>query len=152
SSLLDSTIVLSANGSKAPAILVRPVPGADRVIVLGWIRPDYLSGGAQLSSHAVQLCVAGPHDSFRICRLRTDQAGSTNADDPPASDSLIARWPLYLRARFGVDDWTVEASQPWSSVLAPLSGLRGALPSVGVAVLLAVVLGGAFIRRMFVPL
>jgi len=66
---------------------------------------------------------------------------------------MTARWPLFLRARFGVEDWYVEAAQPervaqsmWRSLLGTL------IPVVAITVLLAVLFGMAVIRRSFGPL
>src|SRR5262249_17624649 len=128
-------------GSRTLPVLVRPVPGMTRFFAVGWIRPEYLWGGTGMLSEAVQLCIDGPRGLFRSCRPREDQVG-------PADTRLTARWPLFLRARFGIDAWSVEASQSRSLILAPLNGTQlGAVPLAGAALILTLFLGSAFIRR-----
>src|SRR5262249_53379522 len=75
------------------------------------------------------------------------------ADVPQPNARVTARWPLFLRARFGSDAWSVEASKSRSLILAPLSGMQlGAVPLAGAMLLLTVFLGSTFIRRSFGPL
>ena len=147
----DSTIVFAHEGSRTLPVLVRPIPGMSRFFAVGWIRPEYLWGGTGMLPEGVQLCIGGPRGLFRVCQPRHDQTGL--ADAPQASERLTARWMLFLRARFGIEDWSVETSKSRSLILAPLSGRRlGAVPLAGVALLLAVFLGSTFIRRSFGPL
>jgi diguanylate cyclase (GGDEF)-like protein len=144
--LRDSTIVFAHEGSKAFPVLVRQVPGMNRFFAVGWIRPEYIWGGRGMLPEGVQLCMEGPRGIFRVCRPGEDQTG-------PADARLTARWPLFLRARFGIDAWSIEASQSRSLILAPLSGIQlGAASLAGAVLLLTVFLGSAFIRGGFGPL
>jgi diguanylate cyclase (GGDEF)-like protein len=144
----DSTIVFAQEGSKTLPVLVRPVPGMSRFFAVGWLRPDYLWGGTGMLPEGVQLCIEGPRGMFRVCRAREDQTGPRDAQQPEAR--LTARWPLFLRARFGIDAWSVEASKSRNLVLAPLSGMQlGAVSLAGAVLLLAVFLGSTFIRGRF---
>src|SRR5262249_47758267 len=121
--LQDSTIELAHDGSNTVPVLVRQVPGTDHLFAVGWIRPDYLWGNAGKLPDGMQLCVNGAHGAFRVCQPRDDQMGSGNVDEGSRS-RLNARWPLFLRARYGVDEWSVEASQLQANILTPLSRLR----------------------------
>ncbi len=148
STIRDSTLVLAHDDLP---VLVRQVSGTSRLFAIGRIRPEYIWGASEMVPEGIQLCIGGPRSAFRVCRPRNDQTGSE--DMPQQSARLTARWPLFLRARFGTDDWSVEASESQSSAIAPLSGMRArAIPLVGGAVLLTIFLGGTFIRRSFGPL
>ena len=150
--LRDSAIELAHEGSNIVPVLVRQVPGTDRMFAVGWIRPDYLWGSPGKLPGAMQLCVNGAGDSFRVCRPAGQEVGSANADEGSRS-RLTARWPLFLRARYGVDEWSVEFSQPQADILTPLTRLRAhTVPVTAGAVLLAVLLGVVLIRRSFRPL
>jgi diguanylate cyclase (GGDEF)-like protein len=150
--LRDSTIELAHEGSDVLPVLVRQVPGADRLFAVGWIRPEYLWDSTRKLPDRMQLCVNGPRGSFRVCRPRGDEGASADADDSSQS-RLTARWPLFLRAQYGVDEWSVEASQLQANILTPLSRLRAhAIPASAAAVLLGVLLGVLLIRRSFLPL
>ena len=119
--LRDSTLELAHEGSNVLPVLVRQVPGADHLFAVGWIRPDYLWDGAAKLPDGMQLCVNGARGSFRVCRPRGDEVASASAD-PSSQSRLTARWPLYLRAQYGVDEWSIEASQPQANVLTPQHG------------------------------
>ena len=150
-SLRDSTIELAYDGSNIRPVLVRQARGADRLFIVGWIRPDYLWGSTGKLPDGMQLCVNGARASFRVCRPRDDELGSANADAGSQS-RLTARWPLLL-ARYGVDEWSVEASQLKANILAPLNRSRSrTVPVTAAAVLLAALIGIALIRRNFLPL
>src|SRR5262249_54806532 len=133
-------------------VLVRQVPGADRLFAVAWIRPEYLWDSSGKLPEGMQLCVNGARGSFRACRPRDDQPGQGDMKDPSQA-RLTASWSLFLRARFGVDEWSIEASLPRNSLLAPLSRLRThAVPTIGAAVLVALLLGSALIQLSFRPL
>lgn len=150
--LRDSTIQLAHEGSNILPVLVRQIPGAERLFAVGWIRPDYLWGSTGKLPDGMQLCVNGVRGAFRVCRPRDEELGSANVDEGSQS-RLTARWPLFLRARYGVDEWSVEFSEPQASILTPLNRLRAhTVPVTAAGVLLAVLLGVALIRRSFLPL
>src|SRR5215469_8978422 len=150
--LHDSTVELAHDGSSILPVLVREVPGTDHLFAVGWIRPDYLWGSTGKLPDGMQLCVDGAHGSFRVCEPGDDQAGSANVDEGSQS-RLTARWPLFLRAQYGVDEWSVEASQLQANILTPLSRLRShTVPVTACVELLAVLLGVALIQRSFRPL
>ena len=147
--LHESTIEVAYQGANVLPVLVRQVPGADHLFAVGWIRPDYLWGTIGKLPDGMQLCVNGARGSFRVCQPRDDQVGAANPDQ----SRLAAAWPLFLRARFGVEEWSVETSQLRAAILTPLNRLYAhTIPITAGAVLLAVFLGGALIRRTFTPL
>jgi diguanylate cyclase len=148
--LRDSTIELAHDGSNILPVLVRSVPGTDRFFAVGWIRPDYLWGSADGKMPVgMQLCVSGARGSFRVCRPRDDAMGSANVDE----SHLTAHWSLFLRAQYGVDEWSIEASRLQANILTPLKSLGAhTVPVIAAAVLLVVLLGVALIRRSFLPL
>jgi diguanylate cyclase (GGDEF)-like protein len=147
--LRDSTIEFAHEGPNILPVLVRQVPGTDYLFAVGWIRPDYLWDSASKLPDGMQLCVNGARGSFRVCRPRDD--GVASADSPQSR--LTAHWPLFLRAQYGVDEWSVEASQPRANILTPLNSLRAHTVPIGAAaVLLALLVGVAVIRRSFLPL
>jgi diguanylate cyclase (GGDEF)-like protein len=148
----DSTIELAHDGSNIRPVLVRQAWGADHLFVVGWIRSDYLWGSTGKLPDGMQLCVNDARGSLRVCRPRDDELGSANVGEGSQS-RLTARWPLFLRARYGVDEWSVEASQRRANILTPLNRLRArTVPITAAAVLLAVLIGIALIRRSFLPL
>lgn len=150
--LRDSTLVLAHDGSNIWPVLVRRAGGTDRLFIVGWIRPDYLWGSTGNLPDGMQLCVNGAHVSLRVCRPRDAELGSAMADEG-SQGRLIARWPLSLGTRYGVDEWSVEASQLQTNILTPLHRLRAhTLPLAAAAVLLAALTGVALIRRSFLPL
>ena len=150
--LHDSTLILAREDANTLPVLVRQVPGIDRLMAVGWIRPDYLWSSMGRLPEGMQLCVNGTRVPLHVCRYREGQIGLTDATGS-CQDCLTARWPLFLRGRFGIDEWSVETSQPRSELLTPLVRFRThAVPIAGGAVLLALVLGTVIIRRNFGPL
>jgi EAL domain-containing protein (putative c-di-GMP-specific phosphodiesterase class I) len=125
----DSTIELARDGSDTRPVLVRQARGANRLFVIGWIRPDYLWGSNGKLSAGMQLCVNGARGSFRICRPRDDELGSANVDEGSQS-RLTVRYPLLLRVRCCVDEWSVEASQLQANILTPrwMHARKGLIP------------------------
>jgi diguanylate cyclase len=147
--LRDSTLELAHDGSTVLPVLVRQVPGTDRLLAVGWIRPDYLWGNLGKLPDAMQLCVNGARGSFRVCLPGDDDLAAANADESSQS-RLASHWPLFLRARYGADEWSIEFSQPQANILTPLNRLRAhTIPIAAVTVLLTLLLGVVVIRRSF---
>ncbi len=153
----DSALVVGHDDATAFPVLVRRLPGAAHGFLVGWIRPDYLWGDSELRASNVRLCVSDRATSFRVCTPAPDEPGRAalraGAADGSGVERLAARWPLFLRAHFGIDEWTIEASQQRAVALAALDSLRSTLvPVIGVAAALALLLGMLEIRRSFGPL
>ena len=142
----ESALLVSRDDSTAVPVLVRRVPGAARAFLLGWVRPDYLWGEPEQQVGNTRLCVSNPNRSFRACTSGRDENEGAEA-------RITARWPLFLRARFGADSWLVEASEQHGVALAVLDSLRHTLVPVTVfACAIALLFGMLEIRRSLGPL
>jgi len=151
----DSTVVFERDDSQVVPVLVRRLTPAGQAFVVGRMRTDYLWGDTDQLASETQLCIRDRASSFNFCSQggveKSSEAGSQPA--ARAQDELTVSWPLYLRARFGIDPLYVSAGQPRVLGLAALSSLRATLIPLIVITLALVLLFGAFeIRRIFRPL
>lgn len=146
----ESTILFTEGGSKPVPVLVRTVPGDGRLFAVGWLRPDYLLGGSERLPGAARLCIGARQGRIRFCRPEEDPIAASGSASP--ATLLSARWPLFLRARFGVEDWSVEATQSPGGALASLGRLElGLVLLAGAAAMGTILVGSALIRRKFAP-
>lgn len=133
-------------------LFARPGPGESRLllavrtpagIAVGELRPQYVWSRVENNPAGIDFCV----------RL-VDDASHCPAGDPAASpEVLVGRWPLFMRAGFGIADWDVIASTPVGEALASLSSLREGGPFIFIgALLFSALLGLVQIRRRHRPL
>jgi diguanylate cyclase (GGDEF)-like protein len=149
----NSTLVVVHDDSKTFPALVRPVPGSVHSFAIGWIRSDYLWGDPATLPADTRVCIGRPDGSFRVCQSDRPPTPDGVAQSAINDDWVSARWTLFLRPRFGTDDWYIEAAQPANIAHAALRSLVITLgPAIAVTVLLAVLVGIAMIRRSFRPL
>jgi len=152
----DSTVVIGREGSQRFPVLVRRLSPAGSAYAVGRIRPEYLWGDADESTDRIRVCIGDPVDSFLLCSRSAplqSAAASTLPPGPAKDDEVTQRWPLFLRPRFGIDPWYIEATRSNADAQAALQSFHGAVLPWILAALLLTLLGAIFlIRRTFRPL
>jgi diguanylate cyclase (GGDEF)-like protein len=144
---LDSTVVLEHDESQAVPVLVRRLSAGTQAYAIGRLRTDYLWGNTEQVASDMRFCIGSSEGAFKYCS--NDGAERTSA----AGELVSVRWPLFLKARFGIDPWVVEAGQPRAVALSALNSLRATLlPLLIVTLGLALLFGALEMRRIFRPL
>ena len=165
--LQEGKTVLTVSG-KSPSriILIRSVETDEEAsgLLVGRIRNDYLWGldGKNILPPMSQFVVAtatgiplfgdvaNRMDLFGIFQERQEIGPRVRIDD---SEWLIARWSLFLKPQFGLENWTLVVFQPTDQVLAPLARFKNIFGLVVVlALLLVVILSLNFLRRSLEPI
>ncbi|HEY1315040.1 MAG TPA: diguanylate cyclase, partial [Steroidobacteraceae bacterium] len=152
----DSTLVFERDDSQVVPVLIRRLTPAGEAFVIGRMRTDYLWGDTEQLASDTQLCIRDRANTFNFCSQdgteRNSESPRVPAGNAPGALTTVS-WPLYLRARFGIDPLYVSAGQPRILGLGALNSLRATLISVIVGTLALALLFGAFeIRRTFRPL
>jgi len=134
--------------------------------VIAEINPAYLWGDRAALPAMTGLCVLGERGAALFCSDEADAAAAA-ALAARSRDAASGRFAfeaaggtrladfraLILPSRFGARSWTVVATRPESDVLAPIAAFKSLfLPVTGLALLVAVLLGIAQVRRTLVPL
>jgi diguanylate cyclase (GGDEF)-like protein len=143
---LDSTVVFEHDESQSMPVLVRRL-SASQAYAIGRLRPDYLWGNTEQVASDVRFCIGAPEGALKFC-------STDGAEVKIAADDLVSvRWPLFLKARFGIEPWVVEAGEPREVALSALNSLHATLlPLLIVTLGLALVFGVLEMRRIFRPL
>jgi diguanylate cyclase (GGDEF)-like protein len=143
---LDSTVVFERDEAQVVPVLVRRLSAGKPAYAIGRLRPDTLWGNTEQVASDTQFCIAGPQGAFKFC--------STDGERSAAARDLVSvRWPLFLKARFGIEPWVVDAAQPRGVALAALATLRATLLPLGIVTLSVALLCGLLeMRRISRPL
>lgn len=158
----NSVLMTQADGATQRVMLVLALDRAqpERGLLMGELEPDYLWGPEDDFSDQSQTCVLNSADEVLFC-----SEPQSNWDGPPDTARVaVARhiqpddWQLdsrnlFLRARFGADDWTIVTLRPaaagdmaWGPLAYTFLGV------VLLAMLLVAYLSVVQIRRTLVPL
>lgn len=141
------------------AVAIDPAQVADGVLI-AQLEPAYLWGDSDEISYQTDICVLAEGAVLLYCS--SDELGATasrvashRANGHPASADgwLSATSGLFLKAKFGADDWTIVALRPGSLAIASLTQLAQTYLGVTLLTLLLVALLSVVqIRRTLVPL
>jgi putative nucleotidyltransferase with HDIG domain len=170
--LLDGKTLLltlpDGSGGGRP-VLVRPVgTGAGLGLVAGVVSTDYLWGvyGEKVFLSDAELCVFDSDrrlvfGSFDACGDMVYLAGPKAVEGVSLERTVEADGVrylagirnLFLRPRFGANDWTFLLCEPEAEILAPMWGFQRLFPPVVLSSLWIVLLASIYaIRRSLVPL
>jgi diguanylate cyclase (GGDEF)-like protein len=138
--------IAKVGGARMVHVRVTQSDGERALTIVGELVPEYLWNVDATDTNDVSYCVyADPTHSLHC----TD--GDVAAD--PASDRLMGEWHLYLRARYGSDEWLIRAGQPMAAGSPELHGFKTTLLiSAALAIGIALLLGSIHIRRSHRPL
>jgi len=158
----DSAVMTSAEGGRNRVLLALAQEPAqpDRGVLVAELAPNYLWGEEDDFSDQSQTCVLDAGNRVLFCSEAQPgwDASTAVAQTAAAQQTAAEGWQtdsrnLFLRARFGADDWTVvtlrpvEAGEPaWRQLAYTFLGV------ILLALLLVAFLSVAQIRRTLVPL
>src|SRR5512133_481671 len=141
------------------AVAMNPAQVADGVLIAE-LEPAYVWGDSEEISYQTDMCVLAEGAVVLYCS--NDKVSSTatsvalhRADGPADSADgwLSATIGLFLKAKFGADDWTIVALRPGGLAIASLTQLAQTYLGVTLLTLLLVALLSVVqIRRTLVPL
>jgi diguanylate cyclase len=140
---------LHVSGAAQPVIVMQVILQSDhrKVSATAELAPADLWDSDAVSLAGMRLCASAAGRQLTCTSPDDDVRGAS--DD----DILRQRWTLYLKPRYGVDEWTIEASQPASIALAGLHTFQMTLlGAAGLACLAALLLSAIQIRRSHQPL
>lgn len=170
--LLDGKTLLltlpDGSGGGRP-VLVRPIgTGAGLGLVAGVVSTDYLWGvyGEKVFLSDAELCVFDSDrrlvfSSFDACGDMASLAAGKAVEGVSLERTLEADGVrylagirnLFLKPRFGANDWTFLLCEPEAEILAPMWGFQRLFPPVVLSSLWIVLLASIYaIRRSLVPL
>jgi HAMP domain-containing protein len=113
--------------------------------------PAYLWDSSAVERVATTICVYAPKSVLLHCSGTEEHPGT--AIDDRADRSLHAEWPLFLKPRFGVDEWIVRVQQRDGASFAAMRSLGAVLPiAAALAIVGAMLLSSVQIRRSHRPL
>jgi diguanylate cyclase (GGDEF)-like protein len=136
-------VVFEQEESQTVPVLVRRLSAGAQAYAIGRLRPDYLWGDSEQVASDTQFCI-GAAGAFRFC---------PDGEFTSAADLVSVHWPLFLKARFGIEPWVVETAQRREVALSPLNSLRATLaPLLIVTLGLALLFGALEMRRILSPL
>ena len=153
----ESALLVDSQAQPVRVLLVEAVDAAqvERGILVGELAPDYLWGEADDYSDLRPVCVKDGAGQLLFCSSEEARAQAAVEPDPAAAQAGWPREvrPLFLRARFAADDWSILALR------SPEAGDGGRdalgyqlLAVILLALLLVALLSGVQIRRTLVPL
>lgn len=157
--LLPSLPPGSSAGRPWLAVAIDPARAADGVLIAE-LEPAYLWGDSDEISYQMEICVLAEGAVVLYCSNDTigpvavsvaspEDAGHADAAD----DWLFDANGLFLKSKFGADDWTIVALRHGGLALASLTQLAQTYLGVTLLTLLLVaLLSVAQIRRTMVPL
>jgi diguanylate cyclase (GGDEF)-like protein len=138
--------IVNSGGAQTVHLRVTQSDGERALTIVGEPVPEYLWNVDATDTIEVAYCVYADPTHTLHC---TD--GDVADDATP--DRLVGQWHLYLRARFGADEWIVRAAQPMSAGTPELHGFKTTLLiSAALAIGIALLLSSIQIRRSHRPL
>ena len=162
-------ITLPAEGGGGRPVLIRPIDnGAGLGLVAGVISTDYLWGvyGEKVFLSDAELCVFDSDrrlvfGSFDACSAMAPLAVGEAVEGVSLERTVEADGVrylagirnLFLKPRFGANDWTFLLCEPEAAILAPMWGFQRLFPPVVLTSLWIILLASIYaIRRSLVPL
>lgn len=153
----ESALLVDAGAQPARVLLAEAVDPAqvERGVLVGELVPDYLWGEADDFSDLRPVCVKDGKDQLLFCSSQEARAQVAALQDQAGGDGAWSQEvrPLFLRARFAADDWSIVALR------SPDAGDGGReelgyqlLAVILLALLLVALLSVVQIRRTLVPL
>lgn len=142
---------VAAGDEAAPALIALPPrePSGSRWIAE--VEPGFLFGELRADATGHRVCVFTMHGQIIYCPWSNLVGASPAGED--AAVSQPARWGLFLRSDFGVDDWVFMNLDRAADVsLDSVALIRTAGLGVLATLLLVVMLGLVQVRRTMVPL
>lgn len=141
------------------AVAMNPAQVAGGVLIAE-LQPAYLWGDSEEISYQTDICVLAEGAVVLYCSEETIRSVAVTVASqgagahPDAADSwLSATSALFLKAKFGADDWTIVALRPGGLAIASLTQLAQTYLGVTLLTLLLVTLLSVVqIRRTLVPL
>jgi diguanylate cyclase (GGDEF)-like protein len=141
----------ASDGSGAPVLIMLPPRGASGSRWIAEVETRFLFGELRPDVAAQRICVFAMHGQDIYCPRPqlADPESAATAD----AVTQPARWGLFLRSDFGVDDWLfVNLDRAADGALESIALTRTAGLGVLATLLLVVMLGMVQVRRTMVPL
>jgi len=151
-----STLLLGAEqplvGAR-PLLMVLPDEKRRGHVWIAEADPAFLFGELSADASGARICVFDAPGRPVFCPGWTAEKEQALRRDEQDDDAAGARWKLFLRSDFGIDDWTLVSME------APADGTPGAAPLAQMSALVALatlllvgLLGLIQVRRTMVPL